>query len=36
MMKIYRTDDQHIHEREKLEDGVWVQLIQPSRQELEQ
>ena len=36
MMKIYRTYDQHIHEREKLEDGVWVQLIQPSRQELEQ
>ena len=36
MMKIYRTDDQHIHERERLEDGVWVQMIKPTREELEQ
>jgi hypothetical protein len=27
MMTYYRTDDQVIHEEEKLSDGVWVQKI---------
>ena len=27
MMTYYRTDDQVIHEEEKLSDGVWVQMI---------
>ena len=30
MVKYYRTDDQVIHEQEKVDDGVWVQMIQPT------
>ncbi len=36
MIKIYKTDDQRIHEEEKMTDGVWVQMIQPTREELEE
>lgn len=33
MMTFYRTDDQRIHEEEKIGDGVWVQMIQPTLDE---
>lgn len=33
MIKYYRTDNQIIHEESRLEDGVWVQMIQPTVQE---
>ena len=36
MTKYFRTDDQVIHEVEKLCDGCWVQMIQPSQQECEE
>ena len=35
MIKIYKTDDQIIHEEKKLNNGVWVQMICPTRQECE-
>ena len=33
MIKIYRTDDQFIHEEETIQEGVWIQMIQPTREE---
>lgn len=33
MMTFYRTDDQILHQKEKLCDGVWVQMIDPSHEE---
>ena len=33
MIKYYRTDNQVIYEESRLEDGVWVQLIQPTTEE---
>lgn len=33
MIKYFRTDNQIIHEESRLEDGVWVQMIQPTQQE---
>lgn len=30
MMTFYRTDDQRIHEENKLSDGIWVQMISPT------
>ena len=33
MIKIYRTDDCSIHEEENIQEGVWVQMVQPSRSE---
>lgn len=33
MLKYFRTDNQIIHEEEKLDDGVWVQMINPTQQE---
>lgn len=36
MTKYFRTDDQVIHEVEKLCDGCWVQMIQPTQQECEE
>ncbi len=36
MIKYFKTDNQMIHEEEKIDDGVWVQMIQPTRQECEQ
>lgn len=30
MVKYYRTDDQVINEQEKVDDGVWVQMINPT------
>ena len=35
-MTYYRTDDQVIHEEEKLSDGVWVQMINPTHDECEE
>lgn len=35
MVKYFRTDNQIIHEEERLEDGVWVQMIQPTNWEAE-
>lgn len=36
MIRYFKTDNQIIHEEERLEDGVWVQMIQPSQQECEE
>ena len=33
MIKIYRTDDRSIHELDSIQDGVWVQMIHPTRAE---
>lgn len=33
MIKYFKTDDQRIHEEEKLDDGVWVQMITPTAEE---
>lgn len=35
MLKYFRTDDQVIHEEEKLCDGCWVRMIAPSQEECE-
>lgn len=35
MIKYFRTDDQVINEVDKLCDGCWVQMIQPTQQECE-
>ena len=29
MLKIYKTEEQIIEEREQLEEGVWVQMTSP-------
>lgn len=36
MVHIYRTDECILNELEQFEDGVWVQMIEPSRKELAQ
>ena len=36
MIKYFKTDNQIIHEEEKLADGVWVQMISPTPQESEE
>lgn len=35
MIKYFKTDNQIIHEEEKLGDGVWAQMINPTQQECE-
>ena len=30
MVKHYRTDDRQIHEEERIQSGVWIQMINPS------
>ena len=35
MLHFYRTDDQRIHEEERMGDGVWVHMVQPTREETE-
>lgn len=30
MVKYYRTDDRKIHEEPTIQDGVWVQMVNPS------
>lgn len=36
MMKYFMTDNQVIHEEEKLQDGVWVRMISPTQEECEE
>lgn len=36
MMKFFRTDDQVIHEEEKVCDGSWVQMINPTLEECQE
>ena len=35
-MKYFMTDNQVIHEEEKLQDGVWVRMISPTQEECEE
>ena len=35
MLKYFKTDDQIIHEEEKLCDGCWARMIAPTQQECE-
>ena len=30
MVKYYRTDDRQIHEEDKIQNGVWIQMVNPS------
>ena len=30
MVKYYRTDDRKIHEEEQIQNGVWIQMVNPS------
>ena len=30
MVKYYKTDDREIHEEDKINNGVWIQMINPS------
>ena len=34
MIRYFKTDNQRIQEEEKIGDGVWVQMLQPTHQEL--
>lgn len=36
MLKYFRTDNQIIHEEERVGDGVWAQMISPTQQECEE
>ena len=36
MIRYFMTDNQIIHEKDRLEDGVWVQMIAPSQSECEE
>ena len=33
MVKIYRTDDRMIHEKDKIDDGVWIHMVDPTAEE---
>ena len=33
MIKVWKTDDRRIHEEERIQSGVWVQMINPSVEE---
>lgn len=33
MIRYFRTDNQRIHELEKIDDGTWVQMIDPTEEE---
>ena len=33
MVKYYRTDDSRIHEEEKIDNGVWINMVDPSAEE---
>lgn len=35
MIRYFKTDNQRIHEENKITDGVWVQMIQPTLEECE-
>ena len=30
MVKYYKTDDRKIHEEEMIQNGVWIQMVNPS------
>ena len=30
MVKYYKTDDKRIHEENTIQDGVWIQMVNPS------
>lgn len=36
MLKYFKTDNQIIHEEDKLDGGVWVQMVNPNQQEAEE
>ncbi|MDD6058620.1 MAG: magnesium transporter CorA family protein [Clostridiales bacterium] len=36
MIRYFKTDNQIIHEKERLEDGIWVQMLQPTQEECAQ
>ena len=33
MVKYYMTDDSHIHEQDKITDGVWINMVDPTAEE---
>ena len=33
MVKYYRTDDRLIHEKDKIDNGVWIHMVDPSAEE---
>mgnify|MGYP003294854529 CR=1 FL=1 len=33
MIAYYRTDDSHIHGMDKISDGVWIHMVDPSAEE---
>lgn len=36
MVKLYRTDDRMIHEKETIDDGVWIHMVDPTAEESQQ
>ena len=36
MVKLYRTDDRMIHEKEIINDGVWIHMVDPTAEESQQ
>lgn len=36
MVKLYRTDDRKIHEKEIIDDGVWIHMVDPTAEESQQ
>ena len=36
MVKLYRTDDRKIHEKETIDDGVWIHMVDPTAEESQQ
>ena len=36
MVKLYRTDDRKIHEKETINDGVWIHMVDPTAEESQQ
>ena len=36
MVKIYRTDDRMIHEKDNIDDGVWIHMVDPTAEESQQ
>lgn len=36
MVKLYRTDDRRIHEKEIIDDGVWIHMVDPTAEESQQ
>ena len=36
MVKVYRTDDRMIHEKDNIDDGVWIHMVDPTAEESQQ